>query len=534
MTEHSSTGSWVIRGGLVADGSGGEPRANDVVVENGTIAAVEPPGRLGHDRLPILDVSKLVVAPGFIDVHSHADNAPLLAEDDTTKILQGVTTEVVGNCGFSLAPSMGEHAAELADLLGRLFPIEEVSWRGIESLWTATDSAGYVTNYAPLVGHGTLRIAAMGMQDRSPSPAELDVMTSLLDECLDAGAFGFSSGLIYPPGMFAHTPELVRLAGRLRDGRLYATHLRNEGARLLESIDEALTIGRGASCRVQVSHLKSAGRPNWGGVDRALETLRDARAHGVDAGQDVYPYDASSTMLTSCLPSWFQDGGGPAVLARLADPSSLRAARAEIEGDPRGGFENQVNGAGYDGILIASTASHRHEGRTLTEIAETLGVSPFDAMVTVLRDEALRVSMVLFSMTERDVEAVLADPATMIGSDGLPPGVGGRAHPRLYGTFPRVLGRFVRDRGLLGLGEAVAKMTSLPAQTFGLRRRGRVDPGFIADLVAFDPDTVSDVGSYADPVHSPTGISWVMQAGHVVVRDGEWSGLRLGARLTPG
>jgi dihydroorotase/N-acyl-D-amino-acid deacylase len=282
---------------------------------------------------------------------------------------------------------------------------------------------------------------------------------------------------------------------------------------------------------VQVSHLKAAGRPNWGGVPRALEQLEEARADGVVVTQDVYPYTASSTMLTACLPHWCQEGGDRAVLARLADPDTVRRLRTDIDAGSTPEWENHIAGADWDGILVSSTGSHRHEGSTLAEIAAELGGDPLDALVTVLSEERLRASMVVFTMCEDDVEAALADPHTMIGSDGLPPGVGGKPHPRLYGTFPRVLARYVRQRGTLDLATAVHKMTGLPADTFGLTGRGRIAPGQIADLVAFDPDTIADHCDYRDPVHPPTGLAWVMQGGEMVVQDGAWLGVRRGRRL---
>lgn len=528
--EAAGAGRTLVRGAEVADGSGGPLVTQDVLLDRDRIAAVGPAGAYDGADCPVVDADGLVLAPGFIDVHSHADNAPLLDEDDTSKILQGVTTEVVGNCGFSLAPAGPGRQDLLATFSQRIFPPLAWGWDGFGSFLAATDGRGYVTNYAPLVGHGTLRLAVLGMADRAPDAAELARMGGLLDEALDAGAFGMSSGLIYPPGLFSATDELVWLARRLPAGRVYATHMRGEGAHLLDSVREAVAIGAQAGCRVQISHLKVSGRPNWGRVGPALDELDQARRDGVAVTQDVYPYDRSSTMLTACLPPWFQEGGDPAVLGRLADPAALARARRDIE-NPDGSWESHVAGAGYEGILVSSTASHTFEGRTLTEIAGEQGTGPFDALVRVLQAEKLRVSMVIASMSEADVETVLAHPSTMIGSDGLPPGVGGKPHPRLFGTFPRVLGRYVRERGVLSLPEAVARMTALPAQVFGLTDRGRVAPGAIADLVAFDPGKIADRCDYRDPVHPPAGIAWVMQGGRFAVRDGRWLGTRLGRRL---
>ena len=520
----------LIRGARVADGSGAALIAADLLLSGERIIAVGPPGSYDGLDGPVTDASGLVVAPGFIDVHSHADNAPLLpaGEDDTSKILQGVTTEVTGNCGYSMAPVGAEHEAAFTAFWGRRCPRVPWGWHTFAEFLAVADGHGHVVNYAPLAGHGALRFAVLGLADRAPDAAELAAMRGLLDEALSAGAFGMSSGLVYPPGMFAATAELTELARSLPPGRLYATHMRGEGAGLLASIEEALRIGGTAGCRVQISHLKSSGRPNWGRVGAALSLLDQARRDGADVGQDAYPYDRSSTGLTVCLPRWALTDGDAAVLVRLADPGTVDRMRAETLAG-----ENSLTSAGYDGILIASTRTHAYEGQTLAEIGADLGMDPFDALVRVLREERLGVSIVISSMSEPDVTEVLAHPATMIGSDGLPPGRGGKPHPRMYGTFPRVLGRYVRERGVLSLPDAISRMTSRPASAFGLTDRGRVAAGAVADLVAFDPERIADAGDYRDPVRSPAGIAWVMQAGQFAVRDGRWLGTRLGRRLDP-
>lgn len=514
-----------ICGGKVADGSGGPLRAADILVVDGVISEIAAPGSLDTSFAVLLNAGGQVVCPGFIDVHSHADNAPLLAEDDLSKVHQGVTTEVVGNCGFSLAPVIPGREEQLAGLLGRLFPPLQSEWSTFAELLTVTDACGYVTNYAPLVGHNTLRIAAMGMASRAPTVDEMRQMTVYLESALAEGVFGLSTGLGYPPGMGAASEELVALAKVLPAGRVYATHMRDEGAQLLRSIAESVAVAEQAHCQLQVSHLKSGGRTNWGRVGAALDLLTDARARGLAVGQDMYPYTAVSTMLTACLPSWFEEGDSAMVLSRLQNTDALARARAEAS-------HGAVFRSGQDGVLVATTGSHLHEGRTLVEIAEEIGVDPFEALVRVLREEQLRATMVVVSMDDADVDAVICDPASMVGSDGLPPGLGGRPHPRQYGTFPRILQRYVRERQLLGLSEAVRKMTALPADTFGLRNRGRVVQGAIADLVIFSPDTVREVSTYADPVRPPTGIASVMMAGRLVVHGGRWLGTRRGLRLS--
>jgi len=531
MDQRSQQREILLTGAQVADGTGAALRLVDVLVADGRIAAVAAAGSVPTEGRLVRDLTGLVLAPGFIDVHSHADNAPLLESDDTTKILQGVTTEVVGNCGFSLAPRLQAQAETLSTFTRRIFPPLDWQWSSFAELFAVTDACGYVTNYCPLVGHGTLRIAAQGMSGDPVDANGMAVMRRELESGMAAGAFGLSSGLIYPPAVFSDTAELVALAEVLGGDGLYATHMRGEGDSLLPAIDEALRVGAAAG-RTHISHLKSSGQQNWGKLPEALKRIRAARDGGAVVLQDVYPYTASSTMLTATLPLAFLAGSAEDTLARLGSVAGRDELATGIEGGLPG-WENHVGGAGWDGILVSTTASHADEGQTLAEIASARGVEPVDALIEILLRERLQASMVIFSMREDDLETALGDEHTMIGSDGLPPGTGGKPHPRLYGTFPRVLGRYSRERGLFSVAEAVRRMTSLPAAGFGIPERGLVAEGYVADLVAFDAAAVTDVGDYRDPVHSPAGIPLVMQAGTIVVDGGNYCGPRRGARLTP-
>ncbi|RRO20568.1 D-aminoacylase [Saccharopolyspora rhizosphaerae] len=510
----------LLTGAHLADGTGAALHHADVLLDHDRITAVAPPGTLPRHH-PHRDLTGLVLAPGFIDSHSHADNAPLLTEHDTTKVLQGVTTEVVGNCGFSLAPRTTTHDNEHRELLHRLFPPLHATWTGFTELFAATDAAGHVTNHCPLVGHGTLRVAATGMTQAAPDTDALRQMRALLEEAMGAGAFGLSSGLIYPPATFATTTELTALAEVLGGDGLYATHMRDEGDHLLDAIDEALHIGRAAG-RTHLSHLKSTGPSNWGAMPSALERIQHARSTGQVVHQDVYPYTASSTTLTALLPAHYLSGNARHTLEKLTAPGVHAELTDALTGSTR-----------FDRILIATTTSHRHEGRTLTEIATASDTDPVQVLIDLLVTEELRVAMIHFSMHEDDLEHALRDPRTAIGSDGLPPGNGGTPHPRLTSTFPRFLGRYVRGRGVLDLPEAVRRMTSLPAEIFRIPDRGVITPGRIADLVAFDPATVLDVGDYRDPLRPPTGVPWVCLAGQTVVEAGEFLGIPAGRRLSP-
>ncbi|MGH7685191.1 MAG: N-acyl-D-amino-acid deacylase family protein, partial [Vulcanimicrobiaceae bacterium] len=327
---------------------------------------------------------------------------------------------------------------------------------------------------------------------------------------MDAGAFGFSTGLIYPPGTYSKTGELVELAKHLRPGSIYASHMRGEGPTLLDAVSEALTIGEQSKRRVMISHHKATGKSNWGKTAQTLEMIHDARRRGVDVYQDVYPYIAASTYLSTLIPPEFHAGGRDAALARLADANELARLKERLatQGD---GFDNRLLAACYYHVLIASTASGAFEGKTIPEIATELGKSEFDTLIHILVSERLTPTMIIFLMDEDDVKRVMRDERTAIGSDSLAPGGGGKPHPRMFGTFPRVLGHYSRELGVLPLETAVYKMTGLPAEIFGLDELGVIAPGKRADLVAFDAKTVADDLDYRDPIRKPKGIAWVMQ-----------------------
>jgi N-acyl-D-amino-acid deacylase len=405
----------VIRGAAIYDGGGGRPYAADVGIRGERIAAV---GQVGEGAGLVVDGSGLALAPGFIDVHSHDDFAVLLQPDMDFKVMQGVTTDVVGNCGMGSAPF--EPAAAFAQAFHPGCELER--WEGYAGYLGAIDRDPPALNVAVLVGHGTVRSAALENPRGEPDARELDRMRELLREGLEAGAVGFSTGLIYEPGRYSRTPELVALAREMAgSGGLYATHMRDEGAGLLDSIRETLEIGGSGGVPVQVSHHKAAGRENWGLVERSLSLIDEARAGGLDVTADQYPYTAGSTILA----------------AVVQNPNLAEATRA--------GVDESVAA----GVVIASTPGHpEYEGRSLWDLSQEWGIGSVEAARRVLEEEPAA-WVILHSMSEDDVCRVMRHPSTMIGSDGIPTPTG-KPHPRLYGTFARVLGHYVRERKLLG------------------------------------------------------------------------------------
>ena len=504
----------IVRGGTVFDGTGAPGRMADVAVRAGKIAAVAR--RIGSRGKEEIDARHLAVAPGFIDIHSHADGT--LFDDPRVEsvIRQGVTTVVVGQDGSSRIPDRNGETS-VAALFDR-----------IEALPSAV-------NLATMVGLGTLRRIVVGLDDRPATTDELTRMTSMVEAALASGACGASTGLEYTPGAFAATDELIALSRPLAARRLpYATHMRNEDDTLLEAIDEAIRIARGASCPLEISHLKTGGPRNWGKIDAVFARLAAARQAGLDVTFDRYPYVAWATGLSNRFPVWSRDGGDSAFLRRLDDSTAGPRIRAEALADVElvGGWHN---------ILLTDVdapADREAVGKRLDEWAAARGVEPYDAAVALLRNSGGDVGTVVFAMSEPNCERFLAHPLAMVCSDGGAfaldgPAHTGHPHPRGLGTFPRVLGHYVRERKVLTLAQAVHKMTGAPARRLRLDDRGRIAAGAAADLVVFDPATVADRATFEEPFQYPAGIPHVVVNGVVALRDGERVGKGAGKGLRP-
>ncbi len=520
----------VIRGGKILDGTGAPARDGDVCIRGERVAYIGE--RHGEAAARILDVDGLTIAPGFIDVHSHYDGLLLAPTPDASAVGQGVTTVIIGNCGFTLAPINPPHRDLLITQASAIVGGNEVSWawQSFADYLNTLEAAQPPINVGALVGHNAVRVAAMGFEMRQARSGELDAMRAYVREAMQAGALGLSTGLVYPPGTFAATDEIVALAREVKPfGGIYTSHIRNEANRLIEAIDEAIHIGEEAQLPVQISHCKAAGSTNWGKGAALVQTIRDARARGLDVSGDQYPYTAGSTMLSTLLPPWAHEGGVPETLKRLRSEEMRTRMRHDMEHD-MGDWWNPAKNTTWDKILIASSPlMPDSEGKTLAQLARERERDPYTTLFEYLERTNCQVLMVIFLMSEDDVRIIMRDEQIMVGTDAL--ATGSRPHPRAYGTYPRILGKYVRAEHVLDLPEAIRKMTTMPAKKFGVKDRGVIREGAYADLVIFDPKSVSDVATYDDPIRFPNGMPYVIVNGAFGVEDGRVTGARVGRVL---
>ncbi len=528
----------LIKNITIYDGTGAEGYKADILVDGDRIAEIIPSPPAGDGRVGaaapgarVIDGSGLAACPGFIDIHAHSEYSLLAEPAAPSKVMQGVTTEVSGNCGMSAAPLIGEAAKARQSELAELGV--ERTWDNFGGYFEALEKARPALNFATCCGHGNLRASVLGYADRGPSEDEFRRMEALLGEAMEAGALGLSTGLIYPPGVYSDTEELVRLAktaGRM--GGLYTSHMRSEGARVIEAIEEAITIGREAGIPVQISHLKTAGPSNWPKLPAIIETIERARAGGVDVTADRYPYTASSTDLDAILPSWAYEGGAARELERLKDKETRALLVKEV-------LENHPVPEYWGRVMIASVVTEGNralEGKTLAEAAKARGQEAVDALMDILVEESVRAQAIYFSMSEENLIKLLKQPWLMAGSDSTARAISGvtrqgKPHPRGFGSFPRLLGRYVRETGALTLPQAVRKTSGMAADRLGLARRGYLRPGYFADILVFDPATIADTAAYEDPYRFPSGIKCVIVNGEIAVEDGVQTAARAGRVL---
>jgi N-acyl-D-amino-acid deacylase len=525
----------LIRGGTVIDGSGAPGTRGDVAIAGGRIAAIG--ASLDGRAKKIIDAGGLAVTPGFIDIKTHSDFVLPINPKAESKVRQGVTTEIIGHCGFSVAPVLPGKARLLADYLSGgapWLPFREMSFPDYLAIFPAV-----AVNTGMLVGHNTLRLMTMGLDDRAPTPAELEQMIALLEDGLAAGALGLSSGLFTPPGSFAHDRELRAFAAVLeRRHAAYFTHIRDEANKVMEAVDEAIAIARDFAIHVEIVHLKCSGVDNWGKAAAVLEKIAAARAQGCDIDCDAYPYPAGANPLKNLLPPWVQVGGNAAMLARLAVPQTRARIRDELTRD---GLNNWGRIPSWEAVQV-SISPRRPEtaGETVAALAAARGCDPIDEICDHLIADDGATRVLITSISEDDIRTIVRSPTALVGSDGncvATYGVvsQGLPHPRFYGTFPRVIARYVGDERLIPLEQAIYKMTGGPARALKLRDRGLLQEGFRADVTMFDPDDFRDLATYADPHRYPSGArTSVIVNGTLVVENAAHTGATPGMVLRRG
>src|SRR5229473_1702840 len=522
----------LIRGGTVIDGRGRPGQTADVAIAGGRIARLGP--ALSGDAARIIDASGLAVTPGFIDIKTHSDFTLPINPKAESKVRQGVTIEIIGHCGFSVAPVLPGKAQMLADYLSGgapWLPFREMSFPDYLDTFPKV-----AVNAGMLVGHNTLRLMVMGLEDRAPTPAELEQMTALLDEGLRAGALGLSTGLFTPPGSFAEPAEIMALCAVVaRHKAGYFTHIRDESNRVLEAVDEAIAVARAYPIHVEIVHLKCSGIDNWGKAGEVLARIERARVEGCDIDCDAYPYAAGANPLKNLLPPWVQVGGLEAMLARLALTETRTRIRTEIERD---GLNNWGRIPSWECVQISvSPQLPQHAGETIAALAVARGRDPLDVICDYLIEDNGATRVLITSIGEADIREIVRSPSALVGSDGncvATYGVvaQGMPHPRFYGTFPRIIGRYVHEQHLLPLEQAVRKMTGATAQALRLRDRGLLEEGLRADITIFDPADFRDRATYADPHQYPTGArTTVLVNGVVVVEDAQHTGATPGMVL---
>lgn len=522
----------LIKNGFIADGSGSDGFIGDVLIEDDKIRAVEK--NIAADDAEVIDAAGLTVAPGFIDTHSHSDLQVLTKPAVLPKLMQGITTEILGQDGISMAPLPQKYISpwrkNLAGLDGES---DDIDWNygTTANYLKMIEKAQPSINECYLVPHGNIRMEAMGLDNRRPTDAELDKMRAVTQRELEAGTFGISTGLIYMPCAYGRTEELIEICkiGAKHDVPL-VIHQRSEADTIVDSMKEVIRIGRESGIKIHFSHFKVCGRKNWRYMDDMMRLLDEAEREGLTVSFDQYPYAAGSTMLGVILPPWVHDGGTDNVLKRLADKSLRKKMIHDIEhGIP--GWDNFIDFAGLDGIYVTSVNHAKNAdavGLNLVELGKLRHTDPYNAVFDLLLQEENAVGMVDFYGTEENIKTIMKRPEMNACTDGL---LSGKPHPRVYGAFPRILGKYVRQEKTLRLEEAVYKMTKKAAQAFRIAGRGQLQPGFAADVTIFNQDTVIDKGTFTDPVQYPEGIEYVIVNGRIAVAKGKYTEQRHGRVL---
>ncbi|MEW6608205.1 MAG: D-aminoacylase [bacterium] len=508
----------LIKNGQVVDGFNVPSFKADIGIKDERIVAI---GNLrsGSSQTKLIEAKDKVVCPGFIDIHSHSDFTILVNPKAESKVRQGVTTEVCGNCGFSAAPQYNQSKERIKKICEE-FEIN-YQWSSLKEYLEILKEMGIGVNFVPLIGQGNIRASIVGYENRRPTLKEVEKMKKLISKCMEEGAFGLSTGLIYPPGCFTQTDELIEICKTVAEsGGMYVSHLRSEGDRLEEAVQEAIDIGGMAGVlKVHISHLKTAGRANWNKLDSVFAEIEKTRELGLSVTCDRYPYTAASTDLDVILPSWAYEGGMEKELERLKDEQTRNKISKQI-------LNQQPD---FDSIMISAVKTQANkwmEGKRISEIAQTKKISnPIDLIFLLLIEEEGKVEVILFDMSEDNLKKILKKTYTMIGSDASARADYGmlsttRPHPRAFGTFPRTLAKYVYEEKVLSLEEAIYKMTYQPAYLLGIKNRGRLKEGNFADIVVFNPEKIKDLATFESPLRYPGGIEYVIINGQIVIEQG--------------
>ena len=526
----------IIKNGTIVDGTGNERYKADIGIKDAIICEInENIKDTAHKQI---DASGLIVSPGFIDIHGHSDFTLFVNNKGESKIRQGITTEVVGNCGFTAAPVVEEHQDELLQLLANTVILDDEQkskwkWKSQRDFLEESASKGLSFNIVPLVGHGTIKVAVMGFDRNKPTKDQMEKMKAMLRNEMENGLFGLSTGLEYEPGLYTDIDELVELCKVLKeyDG-VYTTHMKNEGRDVLNCIEEALEIGRQSGASIEISHLKAQYKPNWGKVNEALRMIDEAYEEGVNVGFDVYPYTAFGSGLIDLAPPWTRADGAKKMVELMKD-ENIRAKIIKDMQSYSDEWENPMLTEGWDKTvkiaMLKTEKNKKYESLTIHEIAKDMGCSPYEAVVRLLVEEEAAVKCVYFAMSEEDLRTVMKHPRAMFCTDGRAVATYGElgtgsVHPRYYGTYPRILGKYVREEKIMSLEEAIKKSTMLPAQKFKLKRRGEIKEGYYADITIFDEEEIIDVATFEKPHQYPKGIEYVIVAGQIVIEKGEHTG----------
>lgn len=524
----------LIKGGTVYDGAGGEPRHSDVAIRGDRIVEI---GTLRKARAnTVVDATGLAVAPGFINMLSHSETSLIVDGRSMSELKQGVTTQIFGE------GSMGPLTLDMkARRIAQQGDIKyDITWTTLAEYLAYLEKRGISQNVASFIGAATLREYVIGLQDKAPTPEQLDKMRELVRQEMEAGALGITTALIYPPATFAKTEELIELSkvAAKYKGK-YIAHIRSEADQLAEAVEETIRISREAGLPAEIYHLKASGRENWSKLDRVLAMIEEARRNGLPITADMYTYTAGATGLNSCMPPWVYDGGSDAAYRRLQDPETREKIAAAMRA-PSNNWENLYMLAGSpDRILLVGFKSEALKpltGKTLADVARMRGKDPVETIMDLVLEDRSRIGSVYFMMDEENVKKQIRQPWVSFGSDAAsmaPEGVflKSSTHPRAYGNFARLLGKYVREEKVIPLTEAVRRLSGLPATNLGLDHRGFLEPGMFADVVVFDPDTITDVATYEKPQQYSVGVKHVFVNGVQVLRDGEHTGAKPGRAL---